>query len=108
VPASLKNRHVDLELVLAVDVSRSMDPTEQELQKEGYVVALQHPEVLAAIRAGMLGKIAVTYVEWAGASSQQVITPWALIEDAESAASFARKISAAQTSRIMRTSISVR
>jgi hypothetical protein len=83
-----------------------MDPTEQELQKDGYVAALQHPEVIAAIRAGMLGKIAVTYVEWAGASSQEVIAPWTLIEDTQSAASFARQISAAQPSRIMRTSIS--
>jgi hypothetical protein len=104
--AVAQEQEVDLELVLAVDVSRSMDPTEQELQKDGYVVALQHPEVLAAIRAGMLGKIAVTYVEWAGASSQQVIAPWALIEDAQSAASFAYQISAAQPSRTMRTSIS--
>jgi hypothetical protein len=54
----------------------------------------------------MLGKIAVTYVEWAGASSQHVIAPWALIEDAQSAASFASRISAAPVSRIMRTSIS--
>ena len=57
---------VDLELVLAVDVSRSMDPGEQDLQKQGYMAALQHPEVLAAIRSGFLGRIAVTYVEWAG------------------------------------------
>ena len=97
---------VDLELVLAVDVSRSMDPTEQELQKDGYVAALQHPEVIAAIRAGMLGKIAVTYVEWAGDSSQEMIAPWALIEDAQTARLFASQISAAQPSRIMRTSIS--
>src|SRR5688572_13755923 len=75
-----QEQQVDLELVLAVDVSRSMDPAEQVLQRDGYVAGLQHPEVLAAIRAGMLGKIAVTYVEWAGASSQQVIAPWALIE----------------------------
>ncbi len=101
-----QEQEVDLELVLAVDVSRSMDPTEQELQKDGYVTALQHPEVLAAIRAGMLGKIAVTYVEWAGDSSQEVIAPWALIEDAQTAASFANRVSAAQPSRIMRTSIS--
>jgi hypothetical protein len=66
-----QEQEVDLELVLAVDVSRSMDPTEQELQKDGYVAALQHPEVLAAIRAGMLGKIAVTYVEWAGDSHRK-------------------------------------
>ena len=64
--AAAQEMDVDLELVLAVDVSRSMDPAEQDLQKEGYIAALQHPEVLAAIRAGFLGRIAVTYVEWAG------------------------------------------
>ena len=101
-----QEQDVDLELVLAVDVSRSMDFTEQQLQKDGYIAALQHPEVLAAIRAGVIGKIAVTYVEWAGAGSQQVIAPWTLIEDTESAALFAGQISAAQTSYIRRTSIS--
>src|SRR5688572_16150008 len=54
-----QEQNVDLELVLAVDVSRSMDLTEQKLQKDGYIAALQHPEVLAAIAAGMLGRIAV-------------------------------------------------
>ena len=101
-----QEQEVDLELVLAVDVSRSMESLEQELQKNGYVAALQHPEVLAAIQAGMLGKIAVTYVEWAGDSSQEVIAPWALIEGAQTARLFASQISAAQPSRIMRTSIS--
>jgi hypothetical protein len=103
---SAQEQDVDLELVLAVDVSRSMDFTEQQLQKDGYIAALQHPEVLAAINAGLLGKIAVTYVEWAGAGAQQVIASWALIEDAQSAALFAREISAAQASHIRRTSIS--
>jgi hypothetical protein len=101
-----QEQDVDLELVLAVDVSRSMDFTEQQLQKDGYIAALRHPEVLAAIRAGLLGKIAVTYVEWAGAGAQQVIASWALIEDARSAASFAREIASAQPSYIRRTSIS--
>jgi hypothetical protein len=101
-----QEQDVDLELVLAVDVSRSMDLTEQKLQKDGYIAALQHPEVLAAIAAGMLGKIAVTYVEWAGAGSQQVVASWTLIEDGQSAASFAGQISAAETSYIRRTSIS--
>ena len=74
---------VDLELVLAVDVSRSMDPGEQELQKQGYVAALQHPDVLEAIREGFLGRIAVTYVEWAGPGLQRIIAPWTIVDGAE-------------------------
>jgi hypothetical protein len=97
---------VDLELVLAVDVSRSMDPTEQELQKSGYVGALQHPEVLAAIRAGFLGRIAVIYVEWAGPGSQTIVAPWTIIDGPESAASFTAQVSAAQISPMRATSIS--
>ncbi len=58
---------VDLALVLAVDVSLSMEPDEQELQRQGFVEAFRSPEVHEAIRKGMLGRIAVTYVEWAGA-----------------------------------------
>ena len=63
---------VDLELVLAVDVSGSMDLEEQALQRRGYVDAFLHPEVAEAIRSGPYGRIAVTYVEWAGARSQAV------------------------------------
>ena len=59
---------VDVELVLAVDVSYSMDPDEQALQREGYVSALTSPEFLNALHQGMHGKIAVTYFEWAGAT----------------------------------------
>lgn len=105
-PASSQETDVDLELVLAVDVSRSMDPTEQELQKDGYVAALQHPEVLAAIRAGLLGRIAVTYVEWAGPGAQTVVAPWTVIDGAASAAAFTARISAAQVSNMRATSIS--
>ena len=57
---------VDLELVLAVDVSGSMDVDEQHVQRAGYVAALLHPDVLSAIRSGQHVRIAVTYVEWAG------------------------------------------
>jgi hypothetical protein len=71
---------VDLELVLAVDVSRSMDPAEQELQKQGYISALQHPDVLQAIREGFRGRIAIAYAEWAGPGMQRVIAPWTLID----------------------------
>jgi hypothetical protein len=97
---------VDLELVLAVDVSRSMDPTEQELQKQGYIEALQHPEVIAAIREGFLGRIAVTYVEWAGPGLQQVIAPWTLVDGEESAKALADRIASQPVSFLHATSIS--
>ena len=97
---------VDLELVLAVDVSRSMDRSEQQLQKDGYVGALQHPEVLAAIRSGFLGRIAVTYMEWGGPASQRVIVPWTLIDGPEAAAAFGAAVSAAPHSYLRGTSIS--
>jgi Protein of unknown function (DUF1194) len=97
---------VDLELVLAVDVSRSMDPSEQSLQKEGYLAALQHPDVLAAIRSGFLRRIAVTYVEWAGPSSQVVIAPWTIVDGPETAAALAEVIAAKPVSYRHGTSIS--
>ena len=97
---------VDLELVLAVDVSRSMDPAEQELQKDGYLAALQHPEVIAAIRSGFLGRIAVTYVEWAGPSSQTIVAPWAIIDGLESASALADSIAVRPVSYLHGTSIS--
>lgn len=97
---------VDLELVLAVDISRSMDFEEQELQRDGYAAAFRHPEVLAAIASGPLGRIAVTYVEWAGPGVQSVVIPWTIIAGAEEAFAFADKISAAKILRERGTSIS--
>ncbi len=105
-PATAQEIDVDLELVLAVDVSRSMDPAEQELQKSGYVAALQHPEVVAAIRAGFLGRIAATYVEWAGPGSQAIIAPWTLIDGPEAASGFAASIAGRSISYLHGTSIS--
>src|SRR6185312_184769 len=67
---------VDVELVIAVDVSYSMDPDEQALQREGYVLALTSKEFLQALRQGAHGKIAVTYFEWAGQSDQKILMPW--------------------------------
>ena len=67
---------VDLELVLAVDVSLSMDMDEQRLQRDGYVAAFRDAEVWNAIAAGANGRIAVTYVEWAGQVNQQTVLPW--------------------------------
>ena len=96
---------VDVELVLAVDVSYSMDPEEQKLQREGYVQALTSREFLQALREGANGKIAITYVEWAGASDQKIIMPWRLIEGPESADAVAGEISRAPYRRASRTSI---
>jgi hypothetical protein len=97
---------VDTELVLAVDVSYSMDPDEQALQREGYALALTSREFMQALGEGANGKIAVTYMEWAGQFDQRVVVPWRLIEGPESADSVAAEISAAPYRRASRTSIS--
>jgi len=97
---------VDLELVLAVDVSRSMDLDEQELQRQGYLEAITAPEVIQAIHAGAYGRIALTYVEWAGPAHQQVVVPWRLIEDRASAEAFAAELAEAPLTRERWTSIS--
>ena len=80
---------VDLELILAVDVSRSMDPDEQALQRDGYVAALTHPEVIAAIASGARKKIALTYIEWAGPELQSTVVDWQVIDGAGAAGAFA-------------------
>jgi hypothetical protein len=97
---------VDLELVLAVDVSPSMDRDEHELQRAGYVAAVAHPEVVSAIRSGPIGRIALTYVEWSAAGSQTVVVPWRVIEDEASAGAFALELAGRPTSRMRGTSIS--
>src|SRR5690349_1500687 len=97
---------VDVELVIAVDVSYSMDPDEQALQREGYILALTSKEFLQALRQGAHGKIAITYFEWAGQSDQKVIMPWRLIDGPESADAVAAEISRAPYRRASRTSIS--
>ena len=83
---------VDLELVLAVDVSRSMNAAEAKLQRDGYVAALSNPAFVNAIEAGMLGRIAVIYVEWAGQFSQLVAVDWQVIDSAEAALGFAKRV----------------
>ncbi len=101
-----KGADVDVALVLAVDISYSMDPDELTLQREGYVAALTSPQLIEAIRKGMVGRIGVTYLEWAGTFSQHVIADWAIIEDEKSAKAFADTIAAAPMRRARRTSIS--
>src|SRR5215813_9391680 len=97
---------VDVELVIAVDVSYSMDPDEQALQREGYILALTSKEFLQAMRQGANGKIAITYFEWAGPSDQKVVMPWRLIDGPEAADAVAAEIAAAPYRRASRTSIS--
>jgi len=97
---------VDVELVLAADISSSMDMGERYLQRLGHIEALRHPDVLRAIRAGFHGRIAVTYFEWSDPYLQRVILPWTLIEDAATAEAAARTIEAAPPLDGIRTSIS--
>jgi hypothetical protein len=97
---------VDLALVLAVDVSFSMDPEEQALQRGGFAEAFRSSVVQDAIRRGVLGRIAVTYMEWAGSADQRVLVPWTVIEGPESAAAFSELLASLPTRRASRTSIS--
>jgi hypothetical protein len=97
---------VDTELVLAVDVSQSMDPGEHRLQREGYIAALLHPDVLRAIRSGIHGRVALTYVEWGGPGGQAVMVPWTQVEDAVSLERVAAALADAPLRTIRGTSIS--
>lgn len=104
--ASAEDLPVDLELVLAVDVSGSIDATEAQQQREGYVAAIADPAVIQAIRANFHQRIAVAYVEWASADYQRVLIDWTLIEDRGSAEEFAGALAAAPTQGARWTSIS--
>jgi hypothetical protein len=106
VGAAAAAEQVDLALVLAVDVSRSMDPDEQRVQRDGYVAAFRDREIIAAIRTGLYGKIAVTYVEWSGFTLQTVTVPWRVLSDEESVLAFAAELAAAPITLGERTSIS--
>lgn len=83
---------VDLLLVLAVDVSDSITPAKARLQRAGYVRAIAHPDVVAAIRNGRHGSVAVSYLEWASANEQHQLIGWRRIADAESARAFAEEL----------------
>jgi hypothetical protein len=86
---------VDLELVLAVDVSSSIDEVEARRQREGHVAALADPDVISAIQSGGYGRIAVVYLEWAEADFQRVVAPWTVIETEEDAQAFAATLATA-------------
>lgn len=106
IPATAQMTEVDLELVLAVDISRSMDLQEQRIQREGYVSAFRHPEVIRAIGSGEIGKMAVAYVDWAGVAHQSLLVPWTVIGSEADAFAFADKLSVVETTRERGTSIS--
>jgi hypothetical protein len=96
----------DLEVILAADVSRSIDDAEFELQRKGYAAALTDPRVLTAIHGRANGAVAVCFIEWSGEEDQQVVVDWTEIRDEEDAGSVAAAIVAAPRSFMGRTSIS--
>ena len=97
---------VDLALVLVTDVSRSIDDTEFKLEKQGYAAAFTSKEVIDAIQGQPTGKIAVSYVEFAGSFEVATVLDWAIVSDAASARDFAEKLSSAPRSFWGRTAIS--
>jgi hypothetical protein len=97
---------VDLLLVLAADVSRSVDAPKFQLQREGYAAAFTDPQVLNAIVSGLHGRIAVCFVEWSGSTAQKVVIDWTVINDSESARVFADQLLEAPRSFAEVTSIS--
>ncbi|MEQ8700429.1 MAG: DUF1194 domain-containing protein [Bauldia litoralis] len=105
-PAAEAGLPVDAELVLAVDVSRSMTPRELEIQRRGYAEALASEEVIATIEAGYHGRVAIAYMEWAGSDSQRLVVDWTLVANRADAEALAAKLTAHFDSSMRRTSIS--
>jgi hypothetical protein len=97
---------VDLELIISVDVSWSVDAEEAQLQRNGYVAAFTDPQVVEAIRSGFLGRVAVLYHEWAGMGHNRIVADWTVIEDEATAKAFAAKLSRQRFDSAYRTSIS--
>lgn len=97
---------VGVELVLAVDVSRSMDPSEHRIQRLGYAAAFRSTEVQQAILDGIWGRAAIAYVEWAGEANQRLVIPWTLIDSREAAEAFAAAIEEGSATSAAHTSIS--
>ncbi|MBR0870778.1 DUF1194 domain-containing protein [Bradyrhizobium tropiciagri] len=100
------NPSVDVELIIAVDVSYSMDMDELAVQREGYAQAIISKEFLQALKAGPNGKISITYFEWAASKDQKIIIPWRVIDGPETADAVAAEIMKTPVRRASRTSIS--
>ena len=97
---------VDLQLVLAVDVSRSIDEDEARLQREGYRTAMIDPRVVAAVTGGVVGAVAVAYVEWAGMGYQQLVIPWTRIAGPAEATAWSDRLARSPRQSVSWTSIS--
>ncbi len=97
---------VDVELILAVDVSYSMDMDELAIQREGYAQAIVSKEFLQALKTLPNGRVAITYFEWAASSDQKIIIPWRLIDGPETADAVSNEIMKTPIRRASRTSIS--
>ena len=95
----------DLLLVLAVDISRSVDERKFRLQREGYASALTNPKVVSAIRSGLNSRIAISFVEWSGASEQAIVADWTSVASAEDAEALAARIRSAPRGFMGRTAI---
>jgi hypothetical protein len=104
--AALAADNVDLLLVLAADVSRSIDAAKFQLQREGYAAAISDPRVLDMIRSGHSGRIGLTFVEWSGVGAQHVVIDWSAVGDSASAKDFGDRLIEAPRSFADRTSIS--
>ncbi len=105
-PAAAEDVRVDVELVLAVDVSRSMTANELEIQRRGYAEAIASPDIIDAIRNGPEGRVALTYMEWAGTGSQRTVVGWTLIATPQDARAFAARLTSRFDENLSRTSIS--
>lgn len=105
-PAARAAEAVDLLLVLAADVSRSVDEQKFQLQRDGYAAAIKDRRVLDAIMSGANRRIAICFVEWSGASAQKLVIDWTLIDSAEAARKFSDALIEAPRSFADRTSIS--
>lgn len=104
--AQQKSQAVDVALVLAADVSRSITTDEFQLQRQGYAKAIANPDVVKAIQAGTTGAIDLTFIEWSGSDEQQVVVDWQVVHDQASAQLFADTLLAAPRAFYGRTSIS--
>jgi hypothetical protein len=101
-----QDNEADVLLILAVDVSASITPESQRVQRQGYAEAISAPSVIQAIRGGPHGRIAVLFVEWASTDQQRIVVPWTIISDAASAEAFGRTLQSAPPGAGSQTSIS--
>jgi Protein of unknown function (DUF1194) len=106
VSPAIAAEQVDLLLVLASDVSRSVDAAKFKLQRDGYVAAISNPRVIEAIKSGPHGRIAICFIEWSGVGAQKVVIDWTMIDGTKAAQDFASQLDEAQRSFADRTSIS--